>query len=267
MKVELGELQEISMVLVDEPATPIRLAMSDEKMDELVKSMKIIGLIEPIVVMTKGARFEIVAGHRRFIAARKLGWERIRAVVLAKLFEYADIMKLHENLFREDVNPVDECRFLTNLKATLKCDNKKLAAMIGRGDSYISERLSIAEWPSDVLKLLTDGEMVWSVAREFAKIDDDKVRTTWIGFARVQGINPKTAREWRETYERSKLEKEQLPSGEPPATAPTKPEPVYVACSGCGNPSLVEEAVVVRLCNQCNLWAKEAIEGMLHAKT
>jgi ParB/RepB/Spo0J family partition protein len=248
---EVVRLAEIPIDQVKEPKVPIRMMMNDEKMAELRESMSKLGLIEPIVVSASEGGYEILAGHRRFLAARQLGWQTIRSMIMPKIYEYGEIVKLHENLVREDVHPIDEANFLFHLMQVTGSTVEKLATLIGRSKAYVSERLSIKEWPPDVLKALGEDEIVYSVAREFAKVKDDPTRTSYLHYAKEGGVNPATAKKWREAWERDELEKggrdgpPSLPNQPPP------PEPVYAPCYVCRKPEDITKTTMLRVCDEC----------------
>lgn len=103
--------QDISIDDILEPEDQARTVIVLEGLQELADSIKEKGIIEPLVVLKKNSKYEIVVGHRRFLAARMAGLEKLPCIIRAIGVRDADLMKLHENFFREDVNPVDEARF------------------------------------------------------------------------------------------------------------------------------------------------------------
>jgi ParB family transcriptional regulator, chromosome partitioning protein len=98
------------------PTTSIRPSQRNPRqridVDELVESLRAYGLLQPIVVRRRGAGYELIAGHRRYEAARRLGWSEIAAVVRDETDEHAYILTLVENLQREDLEPKEEAAAL-----------------------------------------------------------------------------------------------------------------------------------------------------------
>ena len=244
-------LVQVEIEKLVEPREILRGYMDQEKMAELMRSMEMVGLIEPLVVKRVKGKYEIIAGHRRYLAAVKLGWKSVPCVQISNVYEYGDLMKLHENLYREDIRPIDESLFLIRLKEVMKCSAEKLAAMIGRSNSYVSERLGMCEWPSDVLKLVEDEVFPFSVGREFAKIDDDGVRSNYIRFAVEGGINPAVARKWKEAYQKEKLEKGAAEVPNEPPVSSARSDPQMFKCQVCDKVEQIAATVLVRICNPC----------------
>jgi ParB family chromosome partitioning protein len=244
-------LKEIPLELVKDPTLPIRLQMGDDAMYDLVESMRKIGLVQPIVVVPVEGGYEVLAGHRRLVAARRLKWTVIRAIIMPKVYEYGDVVKLHENIIREDVHPIDEAAFLHELKERLNVTADKLAAMIFKSPAYVYEKLAMKDWPPDVIKALGEGEIIYSVAREFAKIGDDPVRSEYLRFAKEGGCNWQTAKKWREGWERDKLERTAQPPEPDEPTRPAKPDIVFMPCFACKQPSDITKTTMIRLCEVC----------------
>ena len=116
-----------------------RGSVSDEKMHELVDSVRVHGVLQPVVVRSKGnGEYELVAGERRLRAARAAGLTRIPAVVREMTNEQSLEIALIENLQREDINPVDAARAYTRLTDTadvmiiLTRNHPRLFTILGR---------------------------------------------------------------------------------------------------------------------------------------
>lgn len=260
MKTDEGVvLKEVVIEQIKDPTVPIRMMMDDDKMYELVESMKKIGLIQPIVVTAIEGGYEVLAGHRRLIAARRLRWLTIRAIIMPAVYEYGDVIKLHENLMREDVHPIDESNFLHELKERLNLSVEKLAALIFKSEAYVYEKLAMKEWPPDVLKDLGENEITYSVAREFAKITDKSVLIEYLRFAKEGGCTPAVAKKWREGWERDKLERTAA-AVEPDHGTPDKPaEAIYAPCYICREPKDITKTVMMRVCENCEKVVNQAL--------
>jgi len=93
-----GEIMEIPMEQIIEPTTDVRRWIPQEHIDSLAASLAAVGLIHEIVVVPRNGMYEIVSGHCRFLAAKKLGWETIRAKVIEAGEVDREFTKLHENM-------------------------------------------------------------------------------------------------------------------------------------------------------------------------
>jgi len=115
--------------------------------DELAESIDAYGLLQPIVLRQVGRRYEIIAGHRRFAAAKQLGWREISAVIRADDQDGAYILTLVENLQRDDLTPREEARALEVLVRERGWSTREVAQAVKRSPAYISKRLRVFEDP------------------------------------------------------------------------------------------------------------------------
>ena len=145
-----------------------RINFDEEKISELANSVKKNGLIQPIVVRPnkndKG-KFEIVAGERRWMAAQKAGLHEVPIVVL----NLSDLESLEvaivENIQREDLNIIEEAKGYERLKKEFRYDNEKIAAMMSKSRSHVSNTLRLLSLPQDIISMIEQGELTGGQAR------------------------------------------------------------------------------------------------------
>jgi ParB family chromosome partitioning protein len=143
--------------------------------DELTDSLRAHGLLQPIVVRRTGAGYELIAGHRRYEAARRLGWTEIAAVVRDETDEQAYILTLVENLQREDLSPREEAAALEVLVRERSWTTRQVGEAIKRSHMYVSRRLRVFE--DDVLApLVLKNSLAVSTAEELLRAPDPKAR-------------------------------------------------------------------------------------------
>jgi ParB family chromosome partitioning protein len=115
--------------------------------DELAQSLKMEGLLQPIVVSKDDKEedgYRIIAGERRFHAASSLGWAEIECKIFDRSEKETYKLAIIENLQREDLSPYEEADALNHLKKEYKYTDLELAEMFGKSRSYMTEILSIA---------------------------------------------------------------------------------------------------------------------------
>ena len=134
-----------------------RKNFDEENLDDLTNSIKERGVIQPIIVRksaTENSKFEIIAGERRWLAARKAGLHDIPVVVTEaddlKSLEFAII----ENVQRHDLNPLEEAQGYKRLIDEFSYDQEKVSKFIGKSRSYITNTLRLLNLPSDVLQFI-----------------------------------------------------------------------------------------------------------------
>jgi|TARA_B100001093_G_scaffold504422_1_gene560244 ParB family chromosome partitioning protein len=131
-------------------------------LNDLTNSIKERGVIQPIIVRktdTNNSKFEIIAGERRWLAARKAGLHDIPVVVTnaddLKSLEFAIV----ENVQRHDLNPLEEAQGYKRLIDEFSYDQEKVSMFIGKSRSYITNSLRLLTLPNDILKQLEDKKL------------------------------------------------------------------------------------------------------------
>jgi ParB family chromosome partitioning protein len=145
-----------------------RGAMDDERLEELARSIKSNGIIQPIVVRRVGDRFEIIAGERRWRAAGKAGLVRVPVVVreVAEGQERSVLeMALIENIQRENLNPIDEALAYRRLTDDFQLTQDDIAAAVGKDRATIANFLRLLRLPDDLRASVSAGTLSMGHAR------------------------------------------------------------------------------------------------------
>jgi len=136
-----------------------RKNFDEDNLEDLSNSIKERGVIQPIIVRRSNnddAKYEIIAGERRWLAARKAGLHDIPVVVTEaddlKSLEFAIV----ENVQRHDLNPLEEAQGYKRLIDEFSYDQEKVSKFIGKSRSYITNSLRLLNLPSEVLKLIEE---------------------------------------------------------------------------------------------------------------
>lgn len=209
------KLLEIAQNLIDEPAYKVRIRIDDSKIEELAESIKEIGLLQPILVRQLGDKYEVIAGHRRLLATRRLGLDPVQCLVLDLEGEEAvTAKKLHENLFREDLTPLEEAAVYAELWEQL-LDTDKVAAAVHRSRAVVERRLRILEMDDRVRDALSEKKIPLGVAEELSKVKDETKLHYLLDCAITDGATVEKVRMWRTDFENIELirEGDPLPGG------------------------------------------------------
>jgi len=152
-----------------------RTKVDEEKLLELSASIREKGIIQPVVVRQVGEEFELVAGERRLLAAKRLGWEEIPAVIAGKLSK-EDMLELSliENLQREDLNPIDTAKGYKRLLEECQLTQADVAQKIGKDRSSVANTMRILGLPEEVQKLIGDGKLSEGHARAILSLSGEK---------------------------------------------------------------------------------------------
>ncbi|MGM0379287.1 MAG: ParB/RepB/Spo0J family partition protein [Bacillota bacterium] len=133
-----------------------RKEIDDTKLDELMKSIKAHGIIQPIIVRKASQGYEIVAGERRWKAAMNLGLKEVPAIV--KEISKADMSKMAivENIQREDLNSIDEAFAYKDLIDEYSLTQSEVSEIVGKSRSYITNLLRLLKLNSKVIEAIKD---------------------------------------------------------------------------------------------------------------
>ncbi len=155
----------LRMAEIDPKADQPRRNFDAEALSQLADSIAANGILQPILVRETGERYEIIAGERRFRAARLAGLSEIPVLVLEADDEAAAKYALIENLQREDLNPYEEAAAIRKLMDEYGLSQEQVAGSIGRSRSAVANALRLLDLPEDAVKLVTDGTLSAGHAR------------------------------------------------------------------------------------------------------
>ncbi len=147
-------------------------------LNELIASIRSVGLIHPILIRpSRGNKFEVVAGYRRFEACRTLRWLQIPAIIREMSEREAYEIALAENVQRKSMNPIEEARaFRKYVENEGWGGVTRLGERIGKSKSYVSQRILLLSLPATVQELLETGEIKPCAARELLPLKDSAVQ-------------------------------------------------------------------------------------------
>ena len=153
--------------IISNPYQP-RKTFDDEKLNDLTNSIKERGIIQPIVVRpskSQDEKFEIIAGERRWLAAKKANLDSVPVVILnvddEKSLEFAIV----ENVQRQDLNPIEEAKGYQKLIDEFNYNQEKLSKFIGKSRSYIANSLRLLSLSPDVIEYMEKGTLTAGHAR------------------------------------------------------------------------------------------------------
>ena len=177
-----------------------RRAFDPETISALAESITEAGVIQPLIVRPlPDGRYELIAGERRWRAAREAGLDVVPAMVRDEDTALRMQTALIENVVREDLNPVDEARACAALVEDLGVSKEELARRIGRSRPAISNLVRLLDLPDDVLDLLAAGELSEGHGRAILQVRGNEGRRNLARSAAAKGWSV------RETERRAKL--------------------------------------------------------------
>lgn len=218
----MPEYKLIPLAQLIEPPMPVRFSMDDEKMAELVASVRVHGVLQNLVVVpdssfashhtgereVEGERarggapplYEIVAGHRRYIAARTAELTEVPCLI----FQDKDIARhaamLDENLCREDITAAEEATMYAELIDKYDYTEEQLLDAVKRPGSYIYARLDLLKGNPAVFEAVKDRKIVLSVAQQLNRVDDAAHCRYLLNMAVEGGATARVVMKWVQDY-------------------------------------------------------------------
>lgn len=226
---------DIPIHLVDDPERPSRGTFDEEKMNELVASIRDAGLINPVAVKENNGRYTILAGHRRLIACRALSHVTIRARIYPAETPLAAVIQVHENVFREDLNAAEEAEYWSEL-LDKHChgDTNELAQLLRLSRDHVERRLLLKTGDPDVFSALGQSLISAAVAEELNRVKDPIRRTMWLDAAVRGGATRSLIRKWRQDAEAFDAMQQPAPvSAEAVSEAAQPAAPPRLTCDLC----------------------------------
>jgi ParB family chromosome partitioning protein len=163
--------------IVPNPFQP-RREFAQEELEDLASSMRENGLLQPIVVRPgpdgAAARWELVAGERRWRSAIRLGWREIPAIVRVVDDRTLLVLALVENLQRAGLSPLEEADGFRRLAEEFSLSQQQIAEVVGRDRSTVANALRLLHLPVPVRRLLEEGRLAAGHARALLGVEDER---------------------------------------------------------------------------------------------
>ena len=188
-----------------------RKNFDEEKIQDLADSITEHGIIQPLIVRKSKVGYEIVAGERRYRAARKANLRKVPCIVREFSDEENMLIAIIENMQREDLDPIEEAEGLNQMIKVYGLTQEEVSKNIGKSRPYISNTLRLLSLPEEVKEMLRKGELSSGHARSILAISGDAKRISLAKRIVSEGLSVR--------------ESEKIASGKIVKTARPKPRP------------------------------------------
>ncbi|MGA2329166.1 MAG: ParB/RepB/Spo0J family partition protein [Bryobacteraceae bacterium] len=265
---------------IDPPALAMRQTFDEQKLEDLTESVKKFGVLLPICLAANGSRYQIQDGHRRFLAATRAGRVDIPAVIRTTAGTSTEAVKVHANLFREDVNPAEQAVYFGTL-LTEHCagDVDRLVELTGLKRPMLEDRLNLLLGDDAVFAALKEGRISLAVSKELNKVRDDGYRAMYLDVAIAGGASARLVIQWRTQSDAiAAVEAPPAAGGENQFT--TLPAPITtMTCICCESADRPWEMELIPMHRQCRAMfidralariraaLGEAVQGVPHSGT
>ncbi len=166
-------VQDLPIDLVD-PEPQVREHFDEESLLALAMTVKVVGVQQPITVRRVGERYRIIAGERRWRAAKMAGLTTIPSIVMEGELSEAEIIELQliENCAREDLNPAEKAKAYDRLMKATNRPAAEIAKRVGTSPATVSKVTSLLLLAPEILEHVQEGRIPYSTAYELAKLGD-----------------------------------------------------------------------------------------------
>jgi ParB family chromosome partitioning protein len=147
-----------------------RKTFNEEKIEELADSILEHGIIQPLVVRKNGSSYEIVAGERRWRAARKASLDRVPCIIREFSDEENMLIAIIENMQREDLNPIEEAEGINQMIMTYGLTQDQVSKSVSKSRPYITNSLRLLKLPDEIKDLVSDGRLTTGHARALVNV-------------------------------------------------------------------------------------------------
>lgn len=151
--------REVSIRLIDPDPNQPRRSFEAEALEELTESIREHGIIQPLLVRKEGERFVIIAGERRWRAAKAAGLKKVPIILREYTKEAGLEVSLIENIQREDLNPMEEARAFSRLQKEFGLKQEEVAKKVGKSRSAITNALRLLNLDEEVQSMIASGEL------------------------------------------------------------------------------------------------------------
>lgn len=187
--------EDINFIEIDEIApneSQPRKTFNKEKLEELARSIKTHGVIQPIVVRKQGSHYEVVAGERRWRAARIAGLSEVPCIVRELTDEQNMLVAIIENVQREDLNPIEEARGIRAMIEDYELTQDEVAKAVSKSRPYITNALRMLKLPDAVLDMVSAGKLSAGHARAILSAKEEE-QTEIAKHVEIKGLSVREA--------------------------------------------------------------------------
>jgi ParB family transcriptional regulator, chromosome partitioning protein len=167
---------QVDIDLIDPSPYQPRTRFREESLEELARSIRSSGIIQPLVLRPTGNRYQLIAGERRWRAAQRAGMDRVPAVVRQVPDELALELTLVENIQREDLNPIEQARAFERLMAEFDLRQEDVAERTGKDRATVANAVRLLKLEPQIQDLVEEGRITAGHARALLAVPDTETR-------------------------------------------------------------------------------------------
>jgi len=255
------EIVLLDIELVDPPGDCFRDIVDPDRVRELAESIRSQGLHSPILVRPVDSRYEIVFGHRRYLAHRLLGEVKIRSMVRVMTDDEVYEARAVENDQREDLNPIERAKTYRRLREKFGLSNRQIAQRMGRSPGVVDKYFHLLEIPEEFQEAVARKKISMQVALCLNQIEDPEFKKFYFTSAVENGVTIDVADMWVNDWRKSRAGAAYAEQGGAGGGGPIQEAlPIYQTCLCCVGPVEVTKVRYVPVCPECEKQIRGALK-------
>jgi len=263
------ELRDLPLELVDEPELASRVLIDTARLEELAESIKLKGVLEPLLVKEVVAhtatpagdgegsadaagtpsplRYRVMAGHRRLLAARMAFLKTVPCLVYPSDYDDEDMVMLEENMHREDVTAAEQGYWILTLVEKKHYSMPQLQQIFRRSAAWIDERVELVRTDAEVSAAVCERKITFAVARQLLRVKEEDHRKFYLAEAVRLELSAASMQYMVDTYKRDKERQDTFAPARPPASEAGMPAGLETGphCVLCGTRDASQNMVQV----------------------
>lgn len=186
-EVRPGDIQHIPLAKIGRNPSQPRTQFDPSAIRELAASIRERGVLQPVLLRPAGDGYQLVAGERRFLAAREAGFASIPAIIRSLTDRESLLIALIENIQRENLNPIDEARAYYRLATEYGLQHEEIGQRVGKDRSTVSNAIRFNNLPQDVQSLMESGSLSAGHGRALLSLSTPKQQSDLAATAASHG--------------------------------------------------------------------------------
>jgi len=229
----------------------VREGQDREAFEDLCRSVRTLGILQPLLLAADDQGYTVVAGHRRYQAAKEIGLSEVPAIIVDPSVDNNWQICMAENLVRLDLTPMETAAAVKDMIEIGELTAAEVSHIMHRGVNWVADQIEINAWPIELQQAIHERKLSVAAARPLANIEDAEQRKILTIYAVENGATARTTAAWLQAY-RAGIPREKIKQVEPLPGQPNQPsmEP-YMPCVICDTKLRMQELRYLPICPEC----------------
>lgn len=246
-------IENIPLDQIYEPTDPHRLDFDVEAMNQLETSIRMFGLINPITLSPNGDKYDIVAGHRRYLAHVRLGHTTIAATVRKNSSTLNNQgIRFAENFDRSDLTPMEEAIAIAKEHFANGTTVETIAKITHRSEGWVCERIKLSTLNDELARHVHARRITIAAALALARVEEPQHQAHLLRYTIDAGATIAVVRQWVQEWEDARDRGEAANAPLPPPHLDGQPITMIMPCYACHQPHEVYAMRIIRVCTECD---------------